>query len=45
MSAPTSVPREQLLAFLGETLLIRRFEENVTGPLEVFEGNKASWTR
>jgi hypothetical protein len=29
MSVP-SVPREQLVAFLGETLLIRRFEEKVT---------------
>jgi TPP-dependent pyruvate/acetoin dehydrogenase alpha subunit len=30
MSAATSVPREQLVAFLGEMLLIRRFEEKVT---------------
>ncbi|MGH3115008.1 MAG: thiamine pyrophosphate-dependent enzyme, partial [Gaiellaceae bacterium] len=30
MSAATSVPREQLVAFLGEMLLIRRFEERVT---------------
>jgi TPP-dependent pyruvate/acetoin dehydrogenase alpha subunit len=30
MSAATSVPREQLLAFLGEMVLIRRFEEKVT---------------
>jgi TPP-dependent pyruvate/acetoin dehydrogenase alpha subunit len=30
MSATTSVPREQLVAFLGEMLLIRRFEEKVT---------------
>jgi TPP-dependent pyruvate/acetoin dehydrogenase alpha subunit len=30
MSAPTSVAREQLVAFLGEMLLIRRFEEKVT---------------
>ena len=30
MSALTKVPREQLVAFLGEMLLIRRFEEKVT---------------
>ena len=30
MSAGTSLPREQLVAFLGEMLLIRRFEEKVT---------------
>ena len=30
MSAATSVPPEQLVAFLGEMLLIRRFEEKVT---------------
>src|SRR5688572_29561163 len=30
MSRPTTMPREQLLAFLGEMLLIRRFEEKVT---------------
>ena len=29
MSAGTSLPREQLIAFLGEMLLIRRFEEKV----------------
>jgi len=30
MSAGASLPREQLVAFLGEMLLIRRFEEKVT---------------
>jgi pyruvate dehydrogenase E1 component subunit alpha len=30
MSVATSVPREQLVAFLREMLLIRRFEEKVT---------------
>jgi TPP-dependent pyruvate/acetoin dehydrogenase alpha subunit len=30
MSAGTTLPREQLVAFLGEMLLIRRFEEKVT---------------
>jgi TPP-dependent pyruvate/acetoin dehydrogenase alpha subunit len=30
MSPTTSLPREQLLAFLGEMLLIRRFEEKAT---------------
>jgi pyruvate dehydrogenase E1 component alpha subunit len=30
MSARTSLPREQLVAFLGEMLLIRHFEEKVT---------------
>ena len=30
MSAGTSLPREQLVAFLGEMLLIRHFEEKVT---------------
>jgi pyruvate dehydrogenase E1 component alpha subunit len=30
MSAATALPHEQLVAFLGEMLLIRRFEEKVT---------------
>jgi TPP-dependent pyruvate/acetoin dehydrogenase alpha subunit len=30
MSVPTKVPREHLVAFLGEMLLIRRFGEKVT---------------
>jgi TPP-dependent pyruvate/acetoin dehydrogenase alpha subunit len=30
MSAANGLPREQLLAFLGEMLLIPRFEETMT---------------